>query len=91
MYREQINSKKRKFENAFPLNTSNESSNSDESAGTKSRKRRVLNEVRELSENVLEYVESICYLRQHKPDFEEIKVHEELVKELEDKPISCFS
>ena len=45
----------------------------------------------ELSENVLEYEESITYLKHNKPDFQDIKVHEELVKELHSKPLSWIS
>ena len=56
-----------------------------------SRKKRLLNQIIELGENVLQYEESIQYLRQNKPEFQDIKVHEELVKELEAKPISWLS
>jgi hypothetical protein len=74
-FKDHINTKKRKFAEAFPdLNSSNESSNSDQIPGTnvgaaQSRKKRMLNQVQELSENVLEYQESIEYLRLNKTDF----------------------
>jgi hypothetical protein len=72
---ETINSKKRKFAEAFPdtLNTSKESSSSSEgNQGTQTSKKRLLNEMRALSENVLEYEESIQYLREMKPDYKEL-------------------
>lgn len=93
-YKEKINSKKRKFADAFPdtLNTSKESSSSSEgNQGTQTRKKRLLNEMRTLSENVLEYEESIQYLREVKPDFKELQVHEELTQELAQKPLSWLS
>lgn len=93
-YKEKINSKKRKFADAFPdtLNTSKESSSSSEgNQGTQTRKKRLLNEMRTLSENVLEYEESIQYLREVKPDFKELQVHEELIQELAQKPLSWLS
>ena len=93
-YKEKINSKKRKFADAFPdtLNTSKESSSSSEgNQGTQTRKKRLLNEMRTLSENVLEYEESIQYLREVKPDYKELQVHEELTQELSQKPLSWLS
>lgn len=93
-YKETINSKKRKFADAFPdtLNTSNESSSSSEgNKGAQTRKKRLLNEMRSLSENVLEYEESIQYLREIKPDYKELQVHEELIHELAQKPLSWLS
>ena len=93
-YKEKINSKKRKFADAFPdtLNTSKESSSSSEgNQGTQTRKKRLLNEMRTLSENVLEYEESIQYLREVKPDYKELQVHEELTQELAQKPLSWLS
>ena len=94
IYKEKINSKKRKFADAFPdtLNNSKESSSSSEgNQGTQTRKKRLLNEMRTLSENVLEYEESIQYLREVKPDFKELQVHEELTQELAQKPLSWLS
>ena len=93
-YMETINSKKRKFAEAFPdtLNTSKESSSSSEgNQGTQTSKKRLLNEMRALSENVLEYEESIQYLREMKPDYKELQVHEELIQELAHKPLSWLS
>ena len=93
-YKEKINSKKRKFADPFPdtLNTSKESSSSSEgNQGTQTRKKRLLNEMRTLSENVLEYEESIQYLREVKPDYKELQVHEELTQELAQKPLSWLS
>jgi len=61
-YKEVINSKKRKYADAFPdlLNSSKESSSSsDGSTSTQTRKKRLLNEMKQLSENVVEYEESI--------------------------------
>lgn len=68
-YKNQINQKKRRFAEAFPdaLDSSIESSSSSENniaptggnTGTQSRKKRIINEMRELSENVVEYEESI--------------------------------
>ena len=77
------------------LNSSGESSASNQSDGsdgpTQSKKKRLLNQIIELGENVLQYEESIHYLKQTNPDFQDIKVHEELVKELEAKPMSWIS
>jgi hypothetical protein len=67
-------SKKRKFAEAFPvgeLNSSGESSDSNQSGSgpTQSNKKRLLNQIIELGENVLQYEESIQYLKQNNPDF----------------------
>jgi hypothetical protein len=61
-YTEQIRSKKRKFAEAFPKNAV-ESSLEDSFESGSSRKKRLLNDVREQSEYVIEYQESINYLR----------------------------
>lgn len=73
-YQDQITSKKRKFTEAFPkgeLNSSGESSGTENSGSgaTQSKKKRLLNQIMELGENVLQYEESIQYLKQNKPDF----------------------
>jgi len=77
------------------LNSSGESSSSNQSGGSngpiQSKKKRLLNQIIELGENVLQYEESIHYLKQTNPDFQDIKVHEELVKELETKPVSWIT
>jgi hypothetical protein len=51
----------------------------------------LLNEVKEQCANVLEYQESIEFLRHNKEGYEDIKVHEQLVEEINSRPLSWIS
>lgn len=73
-YSELIRSKKRKFAAAFPNTETNDSASL--SSGTSSRKKRIMNEVKELSSNIHVYEEGIEYLVIHKPEFRKMEVHE---------------
>jgi hypothetical protein len=63
-YSELMRSKKRKYADAFPLNSSTDSTDS-----ACSRKKRIMNEVREQSISVYEYEQSIEYLKHNVPDY----------------------
>jgi len=71
-YSELIKSKKRKFEAAFPTETND----SLLSGGSSSRKKRIMNEVSNMSSNIHVYEEGIEYLVIHKPEFRKVEVHE---------------
>lgn len=89
-YQQQINSKKRKFQEAFDKEKVDldDSSDSKQSSG---RKQRLLNEVKEQCQNVLEYEESIDFMRKTNPDFQEIRIHDLLQEEIKGRPFSWIT